>query len=87
MNHYTKEQLTNIHQEIFAFIQIEEAENVFTITLDREAKKNAIHPQMINELAFALQYARERKEIWVVIFQAKGNVFCAGADLKHLWVI
>lgn len=82
MKHYTTEQLANIHQETFAFINIAETNNVLIITLDRERKKNAIHPQMVNELAFVLQYAKEEKNIWVVIFQAKGNVFCAGADLK-----
>lgn len=82
MNHYTKEQLANIHQETFAFIEVAEAENVLTITLDRAAKKNAIHPHMVNELAFALQYAKEEKNVWVVVFKSKGNVFCAGADLK-----
>jgi len=54
------------------------------ITLNREKKKNALHPQMINELAFALQYAHSNKSIWVVVIQAKGNVFCAGADLKAM---
>lgn len=82
MNHYTSEQLANIHHETFAFIEIREEEHVFTITLDRESKKNAIHPIMVNELAFALQYARDNKDVWVVVFQSKGNVFCAGADLK-----
>ncbi|MGK0387718.1 MAG: enoyl-CoA hydratase/carnithine racemase [Maribacter sp.] len=82
MKHYTTEQLTNLHQETFAFIEVAEADNVLTITLDREKKKNAIHPQMVNELAFALQYAKEERNVWVVVFQSKGNVFCAGADLK-----
>jgi len=82
MNHYTKEQTTNIYKETFAFIAVEEAEHVLTITLDREKKKNALHPQTVNELAFAMQYAHHTKDVWVVIIQAKGNVFCAGADLK-----
>jgi len=82
MNHYTKEQTANIHTETFAFIKVAETDHVLTITLDREAKKNALHPQTVNELAFAMQYAHDEKDIWVVLMQAKGNVFCAGADLK-----
>ncbi len=82
MNIYTQEQVNNIHQEKFAFIAINEEEHVLYLTLDREAKKNAIHPHMVNELAFALQYAHFNKQIWAVVLQAKGNVFCAGADLK-----
>ncbi len=82
MKYYSSEKVANIHNETFSFIEIKEAENVLTLTLDREAKKNAIHPQMVNELAFAMQYAKEEKSIWAIILRAKGNVFCAGADLK-----
>ncbi len=82
MNHYTSEQTANIHKETFAFIEVKEAANVLYITLDRERKKNAIHPQMINELAFGMQYAHHEKNVWMVVMGAKGNVFCAGADLK-----
>ena len=80
--YYTKEQVQNIRNENFAFIEVEEKDNVLTITLDREEKKNAIHPHMVNEIAFALQYAHFEKNIWVVLLKAKGNVFCSGADLK-----
>lgn len=82
MNHYTKIQTAHIHEETFAFIEVEESDHVLTITLDREKKKNALHPQMVNELAFAMQYAHHESGVWVVVIQAKGNVFCAGADLK-----
>ena len=82
MDHYSKEQLKNIHTETFAFITCSEKENVLTLTLNREQKKNAIHPHMVNELAFALNYAHLENSIWAVVIQAKGNVFCAGADLK-----
>jgi enoyl-CoA hydratase/carnithine racemase len=82
MDHYSIEQLNNIHSETFAFISCSEKDHVLCITLDREEKKNAIHPHMVNELAFALNYAHSENNIWAVIIQAKGNVFCAGADLK-----
>lgn len=84
MNLYTKEQVVSIHQETFAFLEIEEEDHLLTITLDRAAKKNALHPQMINELAFAMNYAQLSSQIWVVLFEAKGNIFCAGADLKAM---
>ncbi len=84
MNHYTKEQVSNIHHENFAFLIIEEVDHVLTITLNRAAKKNALHPKMIEELGFAFQYAFFEKEVRVVILKAKGNVFCAGGDLKAM---
>ncbi|MFT6334107.1 MAG: enoyl-CoA hydratase/carnithine racemase [Halioglobus sp.] len=73
-----------LNQQIFAFINVDEEDKVLTVTLDRAEKKNALHPQMINELAYAMQYAHSNKDIWVVLFQAKGDVFCAGADLKAM---
>ena len=84
MNLYTREQTVSLPEQTFAFLEIEESDHTFTITLDRAAKKNALHPQMVNELAFALQYAHYQKDIWVVVIAAKGNVFCAGADLKAM---
>ena len=84
MNLYTKEQVVTIQGQIFAFIEVEIANNILTITLDRANKKNALHPQMVNEIAYCLHHAHFEKSIWIVIIQAKGNVFCAGADLKAM---
>lgn len=84
MNLYNPEQIASIHQEKFAFLEIEEADHILTIRLDRADKKNALHPQMVNELGFAFQYAHDEKNVRVVIIEAKGNVFCAGADLKAM---
>lgn len=82
MNYYKKERLTDLKAEKFAFIKCSITDHVLTITLDREEKKNAIHPHMVNELAFTMNYAHNEKSIWVIVIQAKGNIFCAGADLK-----
>ena len=74
----------DFQKQKFAFILIDEADHVLTITLNRESKRNAIHPQMTNELAYAFQYAHSNNEIWMIVIQAKGSVFCAGADLKAM---
>ncbi len=84
MNLYTKEQVANIKSQNFAYLIVEEADNVLTLTLNRERKKNALHPQLVNELAYALHYAHFTPSIWMIVIQAKGNVFCAGADLKAM---
>lgn len=84
MKIYTREQTQHIHQEVFAYIEVAEQEHVLSITLNRAEKKNALHPQMVNEIAFAMQYAHYESPIWMVLLQAKGNVFCAGADLKAM---
>ena len=84
MNYYKEDQFIKFHQEIFSFLEIEETSEVFEITLSRTAKKNAIHPQMLNELAFALQYAQNNKNIRVLVLKAKGDVFCSGSDLSAM---
>jgi len=84
MNIYPKQQLESIKSETFAYLIVEEADHILTLTLNRERKKNALHPQLVNEIAYAMQYAYEAEDIWMIVFKAKGNVFCAGADLKAM---
>ncbi|MCI4671688.1 MAG: enoyl-CoA hydratase-related protein [Bacteroidia bacterium] len=82
MNYYPKELIEEFTSQKFAFLEIQVQDRVCHITLDRAEKKNAIHPQMVNELAFVFQYVMENKEIWMILLGAKGDVFCSGADLK-----
>lgn len=84
MKIFAKEQVSNLHEAHFAFLEIEEKDHVLTIRFDREKRKNALHPQMLNEIGFALQYAHSTQSIWVVVIEAKGKVFCAGGDLKAM---
>ncbi|MFK7933643.1 MAG: enoyl-CoA hydratase-related protein [Saprospiraceae bacterium] len=84
MQLFTAEQLIDFHQQQFAFLEIEEQDNVLTIRFDRAERRNALHPHMINEIGYALQYADSTASIWVVIIEAKGKVFCAGGDLKAM---
>lgn len=84
MDLYTREQCATIEQQNFAFINVEIKDHTLTITLDRADKKNALHPQMVCEIAFAMHYAHFEASVWVVVLAAKGNIFCAGADLKAM---
>lgn len=84
MHLFTKTQLADFNQQNFAFIQCDVQDHVLTLTLDRAAKKNALHPQMVTEIAYTLNYAHQEKAIWMIVIEAKGNVFCAGADLKAM---
>ena len=79
---YTQEQIANFSEQSFAYLIIEEKENVLTITLNRPDKRNAFHMPLANELAFALAYAHYNNAIWCIVLKANGPTFCAGADLK-----
>lgn len=68
----------------FAAVELAEADNVLTITLNRPERKNAINAEMTNELIYALDYAKQKRSIRVVVLAANGDVFCAGGDLRAM---
>ena len=67
----------------FQATKINEAKNVLTITLNRPEKKNALNNVMMNEICYALAYAKQERSIRVVVIAAEGDIFCAGADLRR----
>ena len=67
----------------FKTILLDIKNNIMTITLNRPEKKNALNNVMMNELNYALAYAKQESSIRVVVVAAKGNIFCAGADLTR----
>lgn len=81
---YNQDQTQLLDHHQLHFIEVKQTDRVMTITLNRPEKKNALHPVMIRELAFALHVAQHREDVWLVLLRARGNVFCAGADLKAL---
>jgi len=54
------------------------------ITLNRPEKRNAFSDMLINSLHHAFSIMLEDTQVKVVILQAEGDVFCAGADLGYL---
>ncbi|MAZ54952.1 MAG: methylglutaconyl-CoA hydratase [Flavobacteriales bacterium] len=54
------------------------------ITMIRAEKRNALNPQLIEELKIAFGTAEKDEKCKVIVLQAKGQAFCAGADLKYL---
>lgn len=79
---FEKEVALRLSEFKFAHLLVEEANNVLRLTLNRPEKKNALNPVLFKELAFAITYAHFKREVWAVVIQANGDVFCAGADLK-----
>tara|TARA_B100001057_G_scaffold22239_1_gene20557 strand:- start:2029 stop:2814 length:786 start_codon:yes stop_codon:yes gene_type:complete len=67
----------------FTATEIDITNNIMTITLNRPEKKNALNNVMMNEINYALAYAKQETNVRVVIFAAKGDIFCAGADLSR----
>jgi enoyl-CoA hydratase/carnithine racemase len=57
---------------------------VARLTLNRPDKRNPISPQVVGELAHALEQIRERDDLRVVVLTGAGKVFSAGGDLSMM---
>ncbi len=59
-------------------------DRVARITLNRPDKRNALNPEVVRALKTALTNAEADANVKVVLLDAAGDAFCAGADLDHL---
>jgi len=57
---------------------------IATITLNKPEKRNALNPELVDELLKAFDLAMEDENIRCVILTGTGNSFCAGADLEYI---
>ncbi len=65
-------------------IQTELEEGIFTLTLKRPHKRNAINEQTMDELLDALNSFPSDNSIRMAILKGEGKDFCAGADLDWM---
>lgn len=54
------------------------------ITLNRAEKRNALNEEMIQQLKQAVYKAEKDNGVKVIVLEAEGDVFSAGADLAYL---
>ncbi len=57
---------------------------VRTLTLDREEKRNALDPTLLQTLLDALEDAAQDDAVRCVVLASEGPVFCAGGDLEDM---
>jgi methylglutaconyl-CoA hydratase len=65
-------------------VRLSRAEGVGRITLARAEKKNALDRQMADEIVQGLESLAADAETRVILIDAEGEDFCAGADLDAL---
>lgn len=68
---------------MFNQITYEVEGRIALITLNRPEKRNALNPELIDELGKAFDLAMD-ESIRCVIMTGTGNSFCAGADLEYI---
>jgi isohexenylglutaconyl-CoA hydratase len=61
---------------------LEQQRSVLTVWLNRPEAKNALSVDMIDELHAVLDAAAQDTSLRTLIVRGKGDVFCAGADIK-----
>ncbi len=64
-------------------LYVNETDRVVTVTLNRPDRRNALNPQLIDELIGVIE-AMARRSSGVLILTGRGAAFCAGLDLEHL---
>lgn len=57
---------------------------ILTITMNRPDKRNALNPEMIDDLTHVFIASGDDPGCRVVILTGAGSAFCAGLDLDHL---
>lgn len=68
----------------YATLQTQTDSGIHTIFLNRPEKRNALTPQLMDDLTHALEAVGESTRCRVVILTGAGSAFCAGLDLEHL---
>lgn len=68
----------------FHKIKLDASAPVATITLFNPERRNAIGPQMINELLHALERLGGDAAVRVVVITGEGKAFCAGGDFQQM---
>ncbi len=63
-------------------VRYEVEDGVATITLDRQANRNALAAELVNGLGDGLERATADDEVRAIVLTNDGPAFCAGADLK-----
>lgn len=67
----------------YSTILVVDEDGVRTITLNRPERRNAMTPEMLDELIAAMEDAAA-SDCRVVVFAGSGEAFCAGLDLSAL---
>lgn len=68
----------------YKHIKFNVSDEIARITLNRPTKHNALHPELMTELSELCETISKLTDIRVVLFDAEGANFCAGADLEWM---
>lgn len=64
-------------------LSVNETEKIVTVTMNRPERRNALNPEMMEELLRVIDSVG-RRNCGVMVLTGRGSAFCAGLDLEHL---
>jgi enoyl-CoA hydratase/carnithine racemase len=67
-----------------ANVRVERDEVVGIVTLDRPERRNALSPEVMGELALAVEELDGDPRVHCIVIAGSGEVFAAGADIKAM---
>lgn len=70
----------------FETLLVDVADGVAVITLNRPAKRNAMSPQLHQDMTDALEALRYDDDARCLVITGAGEHFCAGMDLKEFFI-
>jgi methylglutaconyl-CoA hydratase len=76
--------MTALSNTSMPYVEYSVNDRVGIIILNRPDKRNALSFELIDELKKNFKIAQSDNAVKVVILRARGEVFCAGADLAYL---
>lgn len=65
-------------------VSVEKNGRLATLTLNRPQSMNAMNGVMMREIAEALEWLHEEKDVQVLIIKGEGRAFSAGGDIKAM---
>lgn len=71
----------------FETVRVKTSGQIGRLTLDRPARRNAMNPCMLSELAEAAAALDRQDELKVVVLEGAGPAFCAGFDLDAVGTV
>jgi enoyl-CoA hydratase/carnithine racemase len=75
--------MTDVTMTISKELLIEQRDTVLWLTINREARRNAMSHSVLAEMQLAIDAAQTNREILAIVITGKGTkAFCAGADLQ-----
>jgi enoyl-CoA hydratase/carnithine racemase len=73
-----------VSERAYRTLLVKHEDGVATITMNKPERKNPLGPEMVNELCWALDDAKDAEGVRAIVLTGAGDAFSAGGDLKQM---